>query len=100
MLIVAGTIEIDPADADVLRAAAAPMMAATLAEPGCQQYVFSISVVDPSQVQVFEIWDSAEDLAAHFETAHMAEWRQALADGVTIRGRNLHRYEIAGVEPL
>ena len=99
MLIVAGTIEIDPADVETLRDAASTMMAATLQEPGCQQYVFSVSVADPSQVQVFEIWDSAEDLAAHFETPHMAEYRQALA-GITIRSRNLHRYEIAGVEPL
>ena len=43
---------------------------------------------------------SAEDLAAHFETPHMAEWRRALAEGVTIRGRDLHRYEVSGTEPL
>lgn len=100
MLIVAGTIEIDPADVETLSEAASVMVAATLEEPGCRQYRFSVSVTEPSIVQVFEIWDSAEDLAAHFETAHMAEWRRALAEGVTIRGRDLHRYEVSGTEPL
>ena len=62
MLIVAGTINVDPADVERLRAAAAEMMAATHQEPGCIEYVFSVSVADPGTVQIFEVWESAEDL--------------------------------------
>lgn len=99
MLIVAGTISIDPADAEKLGPAAAAMMAATHEEPGCQAYVFSISVADPSSVQVFEIWDSAEDLEAHFAMPHMATFQAALAD-ITITGRDLNRYEVASSQPM
>ena len=99
MLIVAGTITIDPADAEALRPAAAAMMAATHREPGCHQYVFSVSVADPSRIQVFEVWESAEDLAAHFEMPHMATFREVMG-GLTVTGRDIMRYEISSAEPL
>lgn len=99
MLIVAGTINIDPADADTLRAAAATMMEATQQERGCIEYVFSVSVADPGNVQVFEVWESTEDLEKHFTVPHMATFRSILSE-IAITGRNLHRYEIASHEPM
>lgn len=99
MLIVAGTISIDPADIDKLRAAAAIMMTATHEESGCVEYVFSVSVSEPGDVQIFEVWESAADLENHFTLPHMATFRATLAE-ITITGRNLHRYEVASYEPM
>lgn len=99
MLIVAGTINIDPEGAEIMSAAAAEMMRATHEEPGNIEYVFSIGVDDPGRVQVFEVWESAEDLEKHFTLPHMATFREAIGQ-VTITGRNLHRYEIASSEPM
>ena len=99
MLIVAGTIKVDPADVSRLSAAAAEMMAATHEEPGCIEYVFSISVADPGNVQIFEVWESAEDLEKHFTLPHMATFQTTLKD-LTITGRSLHRYEVASFEPM
>ena len=99
MLIVAGTINIDPAGVDQLRAAAAIMMEATHQEPGNIEYVFSVSVADPGSVQIFEVWESAEDLEKHFTLPHMDVFQAALKD-ITITGRNLHRYEVASFEPM
>lgn len=99
MLIVAGTINIDPADVERLREAASAMMAATHQEPGCQKYEFSIGVADPGAVQIFEVWDSAADLEAHFEMPHMKVFREAMAT-MTVTGRDLHRYEVSSSEPM
>lgn len=99
MLIVAGNLTIDPADVDTLRAAATEMMAATHQESGCIEYVFSVSVADPGTVQIFEIWESAADLDAHFNEPHMATFQAALAN-ITITGSSLHRYEVASSEPM
>ena len=99
MLIVAGTISIDPADVDKLREAASVMMEATVQEPGCQQYVFSVSVADPGSVQIFEVWDSAADLEAHFAMPHMATFGEALGT-ITVTGRELKRYEVSSSEPM
>ncbi len=99
MLIVAGTITIDPADIDQMRNAAAEMMAATHEEPGNIEYVFSVSVADPGSVQVFEVWESAADLEKHFTLPHMATFRAALQD-LNITGRDLIRHEVASSEPM
>ena len=99
MLIVAGTINVDPADVDQLRVAAAEMMAATHKEPGNVEYVFSVSVADPGNVQIFEVWESGEDLEKHFTLPHMDTF-QSMLKNITITGRSLHRYEVASFEPM
>ncbi len=99
MLIVAGTISIDPAQVDDLRAAADVMMAATLQETGCHEYRFSESLASPGTIQIFEMWQSEEELAAHFETPHMATFRRVL-ENLDIRGRELHRYEVANIAKM
>jgi quinol monooxygenase YgiN len=99
VLIVAGNLTVDPADIDRLQGAAAEMMAATRQEDGCIEYVFSVSMADPGTVQIFEIWESAEALEAHFTQPHMATFQAALAD-LTVTGSSLHRYEIASSAPL
>lgn len=99
MLVVAGTITLDPVDIEAIRAAATAMIEATNQEPGCRHYDFAVSMTDPSVVQIFEVWDSEADLRAHFDSDHMAVWREAL--GTTgVRDRELYRYEIESFEPL
>ena len=99
MLIVAGTINVDPADVERLRAAAAEMMAATHQEPGCIEYVFSVSVADPGTVQIFEVWESAEDLETHFTLPHMTTFRSVLSD-LNVTGRDINRYEVSSSAPM
>lgn len=99
MLIVAGNIHVDPADVDRLRTAAAEMMTATRQEPGNIEYVFSVSVADPGTVQIFEVWEAAEDLEKHFTLPHMDTFQSVLKD-ITITGRDLNRYEVASSAPM
>lgn len=99
MLIVAGTITFDPANTEAAKAAASKMMAATMEEPGCQDYVFSIDMSDGASIRVFEIWDSDEDLQAHFQTPHMAEFGAAIG-GLGISGRDIVKYQVSSSEPL
>ena len=44
----------------------------TQAEEGCLTYRFFVGLNDPNTLMLFQEWDSAEALEAHFETAHMA----------------------------
>ena len=71
-----------------MEAAAAEMMAATRREPGNIEYVFSISVADPAHVQIFEVWQSGDDLEKHFTLPHMETFRATLGD-ITITGRDI-----------
>lgn len=92
MIVVAGSISVDPEDFESYRAAAGPMIEATLAEDGCQVYTFAQSVVDPTEVRVFEIWDSKAQLMAHMETPHMAVFREALGR-LKVSDRKIAMYE-------
>lgn len=99
MLIVTGEIEIDPAAAEALRAAALPMMEATAREPGCRFYRFYQDVGRPGVFRVYEEWESQADLDAHMTTPHMAEWRRALGE-IGVRRRQVRILSGATVREL
>lgn len=94
MLIVGGTITIEPNQVDQLRPAVAAMVKATLSEPGCHEYSFSENLLEPGVIQVYEIWQTPEALEAHINTEHMATYKAAIAD-LNITSRELYRYEVA-----
>ncbi len=99
MIIVAGTISVDPTDFEIYRAAAGQMIEATLEEDGCETYNFAQSVVDPTQVRIFEVWQSREHLEAHFHAPHMETFRAALSE-LKIGDRNLAIYQADKVADL
>lgn len=99
MLIVAGTIEVDPDHRDAMFAAVAPMVEATRAEPGCRAYVFSPDPDDPGLVHLYELWDDQAALDAHFASDHMAAWQARSAD-LPIRGRDITKYLVSGTGTL
>jgi len=99
MIIVAGTISIDPADFEAYQAASAPMIEATLAEEGCHTYNFAQSVVDPSEIRIFELWETKESLEAHFNAPHMATFQAAIGE-LSIGSRNLAIYTADKVADL
>jgi quinol monooxygenase YgiN len=66
MILIAGSVEFDPARRDSALAAAAPLLEPTRAQPGCLAYVWSADPVTPGRVHVFEVWADEPSLAAHF----------------------------------
>ncbi len=99
MLIVAGTMEVEPDHRDRMLEAVAPMVSATRAEPGCRAYVFSPDPDDPAMVHLYELWDDQAALDDHFASDHMAAWRAASAD-LPIRRRDIAKYVISEVGTL
>lgn len=80
MLIVTGTVEVSPEGLDQAVAAAQAMVAETVREDGCLIYEFSQILGHPGRFGVYEEWRDQAALEAHFETAHMATFRAALAE--------------------
>jgi len=99
MLVIAGTIQIDPAKLDEAAEAARVMMKATRAEEGCEAYVFSQSLETPGLIHVFEQWKDQAALEAHFVAPHMIEF-QGKMGGFGIQRMDVQKYEIAGVGPI
>lgn len=99
MLIVAGTIRVNPAKRSELLEAVAPMVVASNAEAGCHAYVFSPDVDDDGLLHLFERWENQAALDAHFASEHMAEWQQRAA-ALEILERDILKYTIAEVGPV
>lgn len=79
--------------------AVAPMVSATLHEPGCRAYAFTPDPDDEDLIRLWELWDDEEALAGHFASTHMAEWQERGRD-LPVVGRDLAKYTVAEVEPL
>ena len=99
MIVIAGTINIDPPSSDDAVAAIVPMMTATHAEEGCIDYVLSIDPVQPGLVRIFEKWDGDEALSAHMGSVHMADFQGAMA-GFGVTGMSVERFDGATVSKL
>ena len=98
MVIVMGTVRVDPDAIERLRPAMEAMMAASRAEDGCLMYAYALDLLEPGLVRVSELWTDRAALEAHFKTAHMAVWRAALAG--QIRERDIKLYEAGDGEPF
>ena len=99
MLIVAGVIEIDPANREKAVGVATRMMEETRREPGCVSYVFSADLASPGTFRLFEEWRSQADLDAHFATPHMATFQAAMG-GLGVKRVDIHKYQIAAKGPV
>ena len=99
MIVIGGSIRIDPAKLDEAVGVAQKMMAETKQEPGCVQYNFSLDLADKGLVWIFEEWESEDALSKHFETPHMAEFMQAMpAFGLQVM--DVNRYEASAKGPV
>lgn len=99
MLVVAGTIEIDPAQRDAAIAAALRVMEETQREPGCISYTFSADLTEPGRFRIFEEWQDEAALHAHFKAPHMAAFQKAVA-GLGVRRMAIQRYDVSSVGPV
>lgn len=75
------------------------VMIATRAEQGCIQYNYGEDVLDPGLIRVSELWESRAHLAAHMQTAHMAQWQRERAE-LGLSEREIMVYEARPGAPL
>jgi len=99
MLVIAGTVRIDPENRETAIAAAIEMMKETRQEAGCISYTFSEDLEAAGCFKIFEEWESQDALDAHFKAPHMAAFQKTMG-GLGVKEMTVQRYEIAKVGPL
>ena len=62
MIIVAGTLHLDAADRDRYLTAVADVARLARDAPGCLDFVQSADPIDPERINVFERWDTDDDV--------------------------------------
>jgi quinol monooxygenase YgiN len=99
MIIVMGTVKLDPAKLADARPAMAKMVEASRAEAGCIAYAYAQDLLDPATMHVAEQWRDRAALTEHFATPHMAEWRGVMGS-LGLTGRDLRVFEADGGAPI
>lgn len=98
VIVLAGSVRLAPGALDKAHPHMERMIAASRAEAGCRIYTYSIDVLDPTLIRVFEVWETEAHLDAHFQSEHIKIWRAAWAE-IGLSDRNLIRYEVSAVSP-
>jgi len=99
MIVIIGTMTVEPSDRDALLEAAKPLMVETRKEDGCLHYCFTADLVDPSVVYITERWESEAYLEPHMKTEHIRAFGRALKP-LKVTGRDLTVYEVASEKKL
>ena len=99
MIAVLGSFRFPPEALGEARPLMRTVIAATLAEPGCQPYSYAEDVAEPGLFRVTEVWDSREALSAHFRTSHMLAWTEQRA-ALGFFDRRIALHEIGAAEEL
>jgi autoinducer 2-degrading protein len=73
-------VHVKPEHVDAFVAATKRNHEASIAESGNRRFDVLQSNDDPTAFVLYEAYASAEDAAAHKETAHYREWRDTVAD--------------------
>jgi quinol monooxygenase YgiN len=99
MIIITGHMKIAAAKMAAARTLMRAMVEATRQEPGCLLYRFAEDALEPGTIALTERWESAEALAAHGKTAHMAAWRAGIGE-IGVLERDLWAHEASAGRKL
>ena len=92
MIIIAGTLSLDAGDRDRYLGAVADVARQARAAPGCLDFIQAADPIDPERINIFERWESDEDLH-RFRTSG-----GPTGDTPPLRDADVHKYRIAAVE--
>ena len=99
MIVVSGTITIDPANNDKMQELLEALVPATLAEDGCETYGFYHDQRAPGEWRVFEEWRDEDAMNAHMVADHLAAFMGAVG-GLGVSGTAIDKYEVTAKSKL
>lgn len=99
MIIIAGTIELEPDSREQALQAAQPHIDGALTQQGCEAYTWSADLNCPGRVEVFERWSREADLAAHFKGPHYMAMLETLGR-YGLKSAEVSKYRVDLREPV
>ncbi|MFI6233518.1 putative quinol monooxygenase [Micromonospora sp. NPDC050784] len=92
MLIIAGSLQVEPGTREAYLAGCEDVMARARATAGCLDFLLAADPLEPDRIHVYERWESAEQLAAFRGSGPDDAQEAAILDA------DVRRYLIASVE--
>lgn len=80
-LYVMASFVVKPQGLETMRGLLAELTRHTCQEPGCLEYAYYQSLANPLEFTSFEVWESADAEARHWQTTHL---QQALAQAAEL----------------
>jgi quinol monooxygenase YgiN len=99
VIILSGTVDVDPERRDAALEAGLPHMQATRAQSGCLDYNWSADLLTPGRIYVYERWESQAALEAHFAGPHYPAMRDTIA-AHGLCAADVAKYRIELSEPV
>jgi quinol monooxygenase YgiN len=94
VIIVSGTLHVDPARRDEFLEARVPILEHARGAPGCVDFALSPDLLDAGRVNVYERWRSHEDLLA-YRSGDGPE----LDDSVPVTAADVELHHVSASEP-
>jgi quinol monooxygenase YgiN len=92
LIIIAGTLSVDAADRERYLDAVAEVTSAARRATGCLDFVQAADPIDPARINIYERWESDEDLHRFRNSGG------AGSETPPILGGDVHKYRIGAVE--
>jgi quinol monooxygenase YgiN len=92
VIIIAGMLEVEPGDRDAYLADVDQVSRLARAAPGCLDFVQAADPLDPARINVYERWESDDDLH-RFRTGG-----EPTAELPPLRGASVRKYRISADE--
>ena len=99
MIVIAGSIDLDPALREEALAKGKPFIDGALTQRGCRHYTWTPDPFDKGRIWVYELWEDEEALASHFQNHHYADMGGNLGQhGIT--GSEISKFRVDLEEPV
>lgn len=92
MIIIAGKLWVDAADRDAYLAGCSSIVEQARAAVGCLDFALSADSIEPDRINVYERWETDEDLVRFRDAGPAPE------PAAQIRDAEVSKYRISGVE--
>ena len=99
MLVLAGSLRIDPAKRNEVLAVTIELMHGTRERPGCISFFCSADLEDSGVLHFFQEWESPQALERHIREPRVGAARVALGS-LGVREIAVERYAIQSVGPI
>ena len=96
MIVVNAVILTTKETIEAMKEAIGVMEKKSRAEDGCHDYTFSVELNHPEALRITEKWEDMGALEAHFNTPHMADFQQVMAQNPP-RSVDANFYEVTEV---
>jgi quinol monooxygenase YgiN len=93
MIVVIARLTVAPGQQEQFLSAAAALIEATRAEPGCNDYTLLRDTEHPERFVITEEWADSDAFRTHVASPHLAAWREQSAAFVTGQSVTVHTVE-------